>query len=509
MRKQNNKGLFFKFSVLFYMTAAAWCLLTAGGFHAARFFCKNMETEPEPAPTSMDFRYEKKFQDTLSHYRSFGSLYQSQYSTAVPGLEVTDILGESCRQMVPQGICTAGDYMLVTAYDSGDFSGENIRGKRSPSALYVLSNRNPQDRRLLTTIILPDINHVGGVAFDGENVWIAKSIDRQCSVISYERIKEAADSGKGSYKLQEYDQNVPCGVIASFVTWHDNKLWVGTYTNRISGKGWLRSFRVKKENTKQKETAGAGQMFTLQKQDEVIIPGFANGAAFTELGGKTYLAVTASRGRFFDSRVYFYEVHKDSYTGKNVYYAYHSDRFPPMAEEMVCDGAFTYFLFESSATCYSTPAYRRCSYLVDRICAVSTWNLFRQNQGAGLQKGQGSGAVSAGKLFLQNRGFTQRKRQRKQAYFHSIFGRSSHTQDLFRDLRWEISGIDAECLPCLMLPPGVWYCLPERFGRRRWRMHMSKDSPGRYAVPQKAVPEAQDLLLYCFGRFRHGTLTES
>ncbi len=504
MRKQNNKGLFFKFSVIFYLTAAAWCLLTAGRFHAARSFCKNMEAELEPAFTSTGFRYEKRFQDTLSHYRSFGSLYQPQYSTAVPGLEATDILGESCRRMVPQGICTAGDYMLVTAYDSGDFSGKSSRGKINPSVMYVLSNQNPQDRRLLTTIVLPDANHVGGVAFDGANVWIAKSTDRKCSVISYERIKEAADSGKSSVELLEYDQNVPCGVIASFVTWYDNKLWVGTYTNRISGKGWLRSFQVKKEKrqdaesgrdfTQQKKAAGTDQIFTLQKQEEIVIPGFANGAAFAQLGGKTYLAVTTSRGRYFDSSVYYYEVSKDSLTGKNVYYSYRSDRFPPMAEEMICDGESTYFLFESSAACYSSPAYRRCSYPVDRICAVSTRKLFRRNQGASLQSAEPKNGMAAANLFFRYMGITPQKGQRRQAYLHSMFDRNNRTQDLLHDLQWGIFGINAVCLPCLKLPLDGQYCLQGRSRRLRWRRHKSKDSPVRYAAPPKAVGEAWDLL---------------
>ena len=79
-----------------------------------------------------------------------------------------------------------------------------------------------------------------------------------------------------------------------------------------------------------------------------MIPGFANGAAFAQLGGKTYLAVTTSRGRYFDSSVYYYEVHKDSCTGKNVYYSYRSDKFPPMAEEMICDGESTYFHLKTS-----------------------------------------------------------------------------------------------------------------------------------------------------------------
>lgn len=57
-----------------------------------------------------------------------------------------------------------------------------------------------------------------------------------------------------------------------------------------------------------------------------------------------------------------------------------------MAEELVSDGKHMYFLFESSATCYSTPTYLKCGYPVDRVCALSMLDLFFENQGAGYQK---------------------------------------------------------------------------------------------------------------------------
>ncbi len=384
MGKQIKRTFILKYSILLYLTAAAWYLLTAGeGLHAAVSFFKNLETvQTSEFPAGMQFRYEKEFQDTLNRYGMFRSLYQAEYSTPVPGLESTDILGESCNQMVPQGICVAGDYMLVTAYDNGTFMGNKSENRRkvNPSVLYVLSDRNPQQRELLTTIVLPDINHVGGVAFDGENIWIAKSTDRQCSIISYDTIRRAAESGKSSYELTEYDQNVSCGAVASFVTWHENRLWVGTYANRISGMGMLRSYTVNRQLTEE------GQRFTLEKQEEIIIPGFANGVAFMEQGNETCMAVSTSRGRYFNSDMYFYQVVKDPFTGRNLYHCYNSCDFPPMAEELVCDGENTYLLFESSATCYSTPKYLKCMYPVDRICAFSSSRLFWQNQ-RGILKG--------------------------------------------------------------------------------------------------------------------------
>ena len=69
-----------------------------------------------------------------------------------------------------------------------------------------------------------------------------------------------------------------------------------------------------------------------------------------------------------------------------MYDLYDSCKFPPMAEELVCDGENMYFLFESSATCYSALAYAKCKYPVDRICALSTQELFLQNGMAGYRK---------------------------------------------------------------------------------------------------------------------------
>ncbi|NBH13814.1 hypothetical protein D3Z36_06375 [Lachnospiraceae bacterium] len=384
MRKMCNKDVILKCGVILYMiTAVCGFLRSENRFHAVVSFFHKIEKEVQnDIFTSTRFRYEKKFQNTLNRYRQFASFYNRKASTAVPGLEVTDVLGEACSQMVPQGICVTGDYMLVTAYDNGGKYGKTRKGYQvSNSVLYVLSNEDPGNRRLLTTIVLPDINHVGGVTFDGRNVWIAKSTTRTCSVISYDVIKHAANLKQGSYELKKYDQTVACGSVASFITYHDNKLWVGTYSDRRERKGSLRSFCILEKETEK------GREYRLEQQEEIVIPQFANGVAFLETTEKTYMAVTTSRGRYFDSKIYFYDVFKDPVTGKKLYYQYNSCKFPPMAEELAVDGENTYFLFESSATCYSTRIYQRCSNPVDRICALSTLELFGQNHGEGYHSG--------------------------------------------------------------------------------------------------------------------------
>lgn len=364
MRK--NKERFLKYSVILsLLTTALWLLSTGAWTRAVVYFLQNMEdTVLVDNFTSTEYRYNDKFQQTLNRYKNFQSMYQEEYSTAIPGLSATDVMGNICNQMVPQGICIAGDYMLITAYDNS-----NKFHKLSNSVIYVLSNTNPQRRQLLTTIILPDVNHVGGIAYDGERIWIAKSTTRKCSIIDYKVIKEAAESEKGNYFLEDYTQNVDCGGVASFVTYYNNRIWVGTYANRISGTGTLRSYDVIK-----------GKKIKLLQREEIIIPEFANGITFMEDNGKTYMAISTSQGRYFHSKIYFYQVEKDIFSEKNLYYCYDSSEFPPMAEELICDGENTYLLFESSATCYSTPTYAKCSYPVDRICALSTIKLFRDSK---------------------------------------------------------------------------------------------------------------------------------
>lgn len=349
-----------RYSVILITITAAWWLLASGGLsRVVVSFFRNMERSVSiESMTSTDYRCSEEFERTLNHYRTFQSLYKEEDSTAIPGLAATDVMGNITNQMVPQGICIAEDYMLVTAYDN---NGGN-------SVIYVLSQKDLTERQLLTTVVLPDVNHVGGITYDGKRVWIAKSTTRQCSVIDYDVIKRAAESGESSYFLEEYTQNADCGAVASFITYYDGRIWVGTYSNRNSGMGTLRSYDVIE-----------GEQLRLVNREQITIPGFANGVAFTENDGNTYMAVSTSKGRYFHSEIYFYKVAKDI-SGQNLYYNYGACKFPPMAEEFVCDGENTYFLFESSATCYSTGTYAGCSYPVDRICALSTMELFWNGQ---------------------------------------------------------------------------------------------------------------------------------
>ena len=175
----------------------------------------------------MDFRYQEKFQDTLGRYRYFASLYQEENSVPVPGLRSTDILGNPCTQMVPQGICIAGDYMLVTAYDSGTpyqvKPGQRSR-KVNKSVLYVLSNQGAGSRELLVTVVLPDINHVGGVALTGRTFGLQKALTGSAAWFPMEPSSRPPSPGQAAMSLPVMPRMSPAaqwlplspGTVASY-----------------------------------------------------------------------------------------------------------------------------------------------------------------------------------------------------------------------------------------------------------------------------------------------------
>ncbi len=306
--------------------------------------------------TSTTYRYELTFTRVLLQYPHFRELYRADYSTAIPGLENTEFPDSGSDQMVPQGLCVTEEYMFISAYD---------KSGRENSVIYVLSNEDAQNRELLTTIILPDKNHVGGVAWDGSSLWVAKSTDKCLAGIDGSRIVSAAKSDQTISELESYDEVVSCGMTASFVSYQDGRFWVGTSHSFFGECGRLSVFVPEEE----------GEKIVLKRLFTMEIPDHAQGVAFFSENGVQYLLISVSAGRYGDSRLYLYteEISDEMVT---LYFAADYD-LPPMAEEIVSDGEYTYCLFESAATCYSREDGFSCPYPVDRICALSNTALVR------------------------------------------------------------------------------------------------------------------------------------
>ncbi len=344
-------------------------------FIAASLFTVSFAAENEGTSTS--YRYENRFNAARILYNDF-SLITEEYF-AVPGLENTVLTdGSCCNNMTPQGLCVTEEFVFISAYcnvknyksdleenlkygDNADkLANEENHGKHN-SVIYILSKETGV---LLKTLVLPDTNHVGGLASDGKNLFVAKSKDEQVSIITSKQIDKAMAT-KSMIVSADYDVTLDCYCTASFVTYFDGVLWVGVFNEKE--KGELKGFTVD------------GSFSALTETVSAEIPAKANGACFAKVNGEICLAVNSSYGRKNPSKIYLYTVsdygladmtlnEKDTYTT------------PPTVQNSCVYEGRVYYIYESAATCYSqvdSPfEIKSATCPVDRVCIGSVENLF-------------------------------------------------------------------------------------------------------------------------------------
>ena len=340
--------------------------------------------------TSKAYRYEQDIFEAAKEEYPVTSVLSEKRTIPIPGLEkthlrMTDRKGklydELCSCMIPQGLCVTEKYILVSAYC------ENTTYYNHPSVLYVLDKKTGD---YLTTISLytyngtvvseyngnsfsgqkPLVNHVGGLAYGKEKVWIALGSDRQVGSISIYRINQAVRMDRDGVALS-LDHTLDCKYTASYLTWYQDQLWIGNYEYATNGS--LHAFHVNE----------LGNSIQLKEaEDMFVLPSNANGAAFTKINGRDCLAVSCSKSRNFlnreyDHKIYLYEVRMDgSASDAMAMHDYYT--VPPMAENVVIDGQDIYMIFESGARKYSgsdTPE-DNAEHVVDRICVGNAADFF-------------------------------------------------------------------------------------------------------------------------------------
>ncbi len=327
------------------------------------------------AEISKDYRYDNRFNAALLAFNDLSLIAEEYY--ALPGLENTALPGdEGCSAMTPQGMCVSEDYIFISAYcgikrykndlaENVNFGSNKAKlaaeenHKVHNSVIYILDR---ESGTYLKTLVLPDDNHVGGLATDGKNLFIAKSSDKQISVIGLAQISLAMQTKSLTVKAV-YEFNFDCGCTASFVTYHNDILWVGVFDEKAEGE--LNGYEI--------------GLLGLKKVASVKIPAKANGAAFYDYEDEICLVVGSSYGRKNLSKAHLYTV--DSYgeddmqiNEKDVY------TLPPTVQNFAFYGDNVYHIYESAATCYSQVEslfeIKSTSFPVDRVCVGHADNLF-------------------------------------------------------------------------------------------------------------------------------------
>lgn len=241
----------------------------------------------------------------------------------------------------PQGLCMTDEYILVTTYSTGDYD--------SFGCLHVFDRASGE---YLVTMSMKQGSHLGGITYDGENLWVCHSDGSTIERIDYSFVRHLAQNKPRQVVTvpQEYDEysvsNSP-----SCITFFNGRLWVATHTKFF--KSVMKSYRFKDGKLVE------GQRF--------VIPDKVQGVAFDSLG---HVYLSTSFGRNKSSYV---KVYESAYAlSKNPEKPAECVEMPPCSEELAIAGEELFVLFESGAQKYmeGTDGRGRALAPIDHLVAI-------------------------------------------------------------------------------------------------------------------------------------------
>lgn len=221
----------------------------------------------------------------------------------------------------PQGLCVTEEHILVTSYSTGNH--ENY------GSLYVFDRRTGD---YLATLSMKKGSHLGGICYDGENLWICHSNYRTIERLDYALVKEIAKHQPGrTIELAQKHEEYRVLNSPSCITFFSGKLWIATHTRFF--KSIMKSYRY---------SGGA-----LEECEEFAIPDKVQGVAFDE-DGHVYLSTSFGR-----SKSSYIKAYRSAYDlSKQPEKPAECVEMPPCSEELAIAGDELLVLFESGAQKY-------------------------------------------------------------------------------------------------------------------------------------------------------------
>lgn len=251
--------------------------------------------------------------------------YQVLENVSIPGMPSTREEDMRKQRIVdenqcPQGICLTEEFILVTAY-SADW---DVVG-----SLYMFDRKTGE---YIATLGMKRNSHLGGLTYDGRNVWICHSDNTTLERISYRMLQTIAKKKPQNFidcstSIEAFKvQNRP-----SCITYHDGKLWVATENDLLKSKVVAYCF----DGTR------------LNKLESYTIPARVQGIDFGK-DGKVYLSTSLGRTKSSYLRVYDSLEAMDEKPNKPM----KKVEMPPCSEELEIQGDSVYVLFESAGQKY-------------------------------------------------------------------------------------------------------------------------------------------------------------
>lgn len=312
--------------------------------------------------------------ELTSKLNNFPDLIQSSpdYSIIIPGRERTNVSDESnyacCDNMVPQGVCVAGDYLLITAYCHQEIKKNGVtQSEHKP----VVSVMNQSTKKYITTLVLKDAEdkcHVGAITYchDNKTAYIADSTKGKYKIwkLRYSEIQKAVKRNKDVNQISGLDY-IKVWDKPSFLCYYGGRIYIGTFDESSSANTEMKAYCVDGSTTK------------TDAKEKVVLPPQCQGAAiYTHNDGKSctnYIVASCSYGAEKPSYLYIEQLGraKSGQSGKSFVSLYDASlnnkfTFPNMSEDIEKCGDRLLTCFESAAN-----AYVDRSLPVDRVVSNS------------------------------------------------------------------------------------------------------------------------------------------
>ena len=267
---------------------------------------------------------------------------------SIPGMPETkeeDFLKQYVfsQSQIPQGMCFTEEFVLITSYSTE----EECLG-----SLIVIERETGEH---LVTLGMDKNSHLGGITFDGSNVWVCNSEKKTLERISYDFIETMAYQNKGGVvDATDVVDSYPVKNSPSCIAYHSGRLWVATHTQLLDYK--MVAYHMNSATDE------------LEKLSEYKIPSKVQGIAFDE-SGAVYLST--SYGRKSSSYLKKYSSVAALATSPNKPEV--QIEMPPCSEEIDIWNGNLYVLFESAGEKYyeGTDGLGKSVSPIDRILCVS------------------------------------------------------------------------------------------------------------------------------------------
>ena len=247
-----------------------------------------------------------------------------------------------------QGLCFTPDYILITAYSED---------RKNLGSLMVFDRESGE---YLVTLGMKKESHLGGIAFDGENVWICHSNSNTLERISYEYITKIAQDAPeycidASALSDEYRlKNTP-----SCITCYGGRLWVATHTRFFDSEMYSYSYDKKEDK--------------LTAVSNYNLPSKVQGVAFDD-NGSIYLSTSYGRNNSSYLKVYSSLLSLDKKPNEPKVKV----EMPPCSEEVAIADGTVFVLFESASAKYfeGTDGMGKSPAPIDKLLEVSVASIW-------------------------------------------------------------------------------------------------------------------------------------